>query len=98
MNQRRCVGARLETCNAELTGFSLLAACASEALCVPIGGGASFDCAEPACSAGQTQCSGSQLATCTADQTAFVTEGCGVLGCNGDVVPARCRTLRDLLP
>jgi hypothetical protein len=88
----------METCNAELTGFSLLAGCASEALCVAVGGGASFDCAAPACSAGQTQCSGGQLATCSADLTAFVTESCGVLGCNGDVVPARCRTLRDLLP
>ncbi len=96
-NELRCQGARLETCNAARTGFTLLEACASEALCVEVRG-PSFDCAAPTCSAGESECRGRNLRVCTADLTAFSSENCGLLGCNADVAPARCRTLGDLLP
>jgi hypothetical protein len=88
----------LETCNTARTGFALLQSCGSQALCVEANGGESFECAAPACAAGEAECRGRNVAVCTADLTGFDLTNCGLLGCNDEEAPARCRTLGDLLP
>jgi hypothetical protein len=76
----RCVGAQLQQCNVQLTGYDTLATCASAALCAPRVNG----CVPPTCAPGQRRCNnanGSVEVCSTGFERFNVENNCGGNGC-----------------
>ncbi len=72
VGERRCDPARpavLQVCNAQRTGWDLVATCASAALCTKPA------CVTPTCMAGQRRCNGAQPEVCKADLTGWMADG-----------------------
>jgi hypothetical protein len=63
----RCVGRRLQACNAARDGWTLMEACDNEALCNAEAG----DCTAATCTEGQYRCSGNRLEECNANRTGW---------------------------
>lgn len=83
----RCVGATLQRCNDQHTGYDVLNTCASAGLCNAALG---FNgCVAPVCSPGQTRCNGDFLQICNGQRTGFDNvERCAAGTC--DSTAGRC--------